>query len=110
MAQSKTDKKKSRKPARRRPKILEPMKDIIEALKDCKQLMGEGILTLELQYPYIVLFRVDEEKFKSLEGWDDNKRDRFRRILSQEITFGLQGALTDEPIRSFLPFVDTEED
>nr|BDD45821.1 hypothetical protein 20 [bacterium] len=105
MAQSKKDgEKKKKKPARKDRKLrFEPIESIIEALKNCKRLMDERIITLELRYPYKVRFRIDEEKFKALKGWDDEKRDRFRNILSQEVTFGLQSALSGTLFGGFLP-------
>ena len=43
------------------------MEDIIEALKDCKQLMGEGIITLELQYDNveIAIYRTSDNVLMS---------------------------------------------
>lgn len=111
MAETKEQAKKIKKKAQRRSKsAIEPMDHILEALRDCNQLMDQGIITLELQYPHRVLFRVDEERFKSLENWDNEKQKKFRRLLSEEITLGLQSALSGDVIPNFAPFIDLREE
>ncbi len=111
MAETKEQAKKIKKKAQRRSKsALEPMDHILEALRDCNQLMDQGIITLELQYPHRVVFRVDEETFKSLENWDNEKQKKFRRLLSEEITLGLQSALSGDVIPNFGPFIDLREE
>lgn len=111
MAQSSTKKKKSKESAKgKKPVFFPPMKDINEALKNCRRLMDDGVITLELRIPFRVVFRIDEEKFKNLEGWSDKKQSKFRKILSEEITIGMQSALSDLPFRRYIPFIDSDKD
>ena len=111
MAETKEQAKKTKRKAQRRSKSdLEPMDHILEALRDCKQVMDQGIITLEIQYPHRVVFRVDEERFKSLENWDNEKQKKFRLILSREITLGLQSALSGDVFPDFIPFMEQKED
>lgn len=84
---------------------FEPIKDVQKALHDCRKLMDDGIIILELRYPYNVVFRIDEEKFENLDSWDEKKRKKFRRLLSQEITSGLEGALSGDIVPAFVPHV-----
>ena len=110
MAKAKTEgKKQGKKTKEEKESPFEPIKDIRKALHDCRKLMDDGIISLELQYPYNVVFRIDEEKFKNLDNWDEKKRKKFRRLLSQEITLGLESALS-EGISPFIQpgFVDSE--
>jgi len=111
MAETKEPAKKIKKKAQKRSRpVLEPMDRILEALRDCKQLMDKGIIKLELQYPHTVVFRVDEERFKSLENWDSEKQKTFRRLLSQEITLGLQSALSGDIMDNFIPIIDPKKE
>ncbi len=110
MTKAKTEvKKQGKKTKEEKESPFEPIKDIRKALHDCRKLMDDGIISLELQYPYNVVFRIDEEKFKNLDNWDEKKRKKFRRLLSQEITLGLESALS-EGISPFIQpgFVDSE--
>jgi hypothetical protein len=106
MAKAKTEGKKQGKKAKgEKESPFEPIKDIRKALHDCQKLMDDGIISLELRYPYDVVFRVDEEKFENLDNWDEKKRKKFRRLLSQEITLGLEGALSGDIVPAFAPHV-----
>jgi len=106
MAKAKTEGKKQGKKAKgEKESPFEPIKDIRKALHDCQKLMDDGIISLELRYPYDVVFRVDEEKFENLDNWDEKKRKKFRRLLSQEITLGLEGALSGGIVPAFAPHV-----
>jgi len=106
MAKAKTEEKKQEKKAKgEKESPFEPIKDIRKALHDCRKLMDNGVISLELRYPYNVVFRVDEEKFENFDNWDEKKRKKFRRLLSQEITFGLEGALSGEIVPAFAPHV-----
>ena len=106
MAKAKTEGKKQGKKAKgEKESPFEPIKDIRKALHDCRKLMDDGVISLELRYPYDVVFRVDEKKFENLDNWDEKKRKKFRRLLSQEITLGLESALSGEIAPSFAPHV-----
>ncbi len=105
MAKTKSEEEITDSKKTKRTSPFEPMHDIREALKDCSTLIKQGIITLELIYPYNVRFRVDEEKFDSLSTWDGEKRKKFRGILSHEITLGLQSALSGELLPHFAPFI-----
>lgn len=110
MAKAETEGKKQGKKAKgEKESPFEPIKDVRKALHDCRKLMDDGVISLELRYPYDVVFRVDEEKFENLDNWDEKKRKKFRRLLSQEITLGLESALS-EGISPFiqLGLVDSE--
>lgn len=104
MAKAETKGKKQGKKAKGREESpFEPIKDIRKALQDCRKLMDDGVISLELRYPYDVVFRVDEKKFENLDNWDEKKRKKFRRLLSQEITSGLEGALSGDIFPAFAP-------
>ena len=106
MAKAKTEGKKQGKKAKgEKESPFEPIKDVRKALHDCRNLMDDGVISLELRYPYTVVFRVEEEKFKNFDSWDEKKRKKFRRLLSQEITSGLEGALSGEIVPAFAPYV-----
>lgn len=106
MAKAETKGKKQGKKAKGREESpFEPIKDIRKALQDCRKLMDDGVISLELRYPYDVVFRVDEKKFENLDNWDEKKRKKFRRLLSQEITSGLEGALSGDIVPAFAPRV-----
>lgn len=110
MAKAKTEGKKQGKKAKgEKESPFEPIEDIRKALHDCRKLMDDGIISLELRCPYNVVFRVDEENFENFDNWDEKKRKKFRRLLSQEITLGLESALS-EGISPFIQpgFVDSE--
>ena len=106
MAKAKTEEKKQEKKAKgEKESPFEPIKDVRKALHDCRKLMDDGVISLELRCPYNVVFRVDEEKFENLDSWDEKKRKKFRRLLSQEITSGLEGALSGDIVPAFMPHV-----
>ncbi len=106
MAKAKTEGKKLGKKAKgEKESPFAPIRDVRKALHDCQKLMDDGIISLELRYPYDVVFRVDEEKFKNLDNWDEKKRKKFRRLLSQEITSGLESALSGDIVPAFAPHV-----
>ncbi|MBW2605912.1 MAG: hypothetical protein JRE28_16645, partial [Deltaproteobacteria bacterium] len=70
MAKAKTEGKKPRKKAKGEEKSpFEPIKDVRKALHDCRKLMDDGVISLELRCPYNVVFRVDDEKFENLDSW-----------------------------------------
>ena len=105
MAEAKTEGKKQGKKAKGEKSPFASIKDVRKALHDCRKLMDDGVISLELRCPYSVVFRVDEEKFKNSDGWDEKKRKKFRRLLSQEITSGLESALSGDIIPAFAPDV-----
>ena len=72
--------------------------------------VAQVIITLELRFPVTVVFRVDEEKFNNLAGWDEKKQKKVRARLSEEISFGLQSALSGRSLVFFLPFIDSDQD
>ncbi len=110
MPQRSTKKQKSKEPAKgKKSDFFPPMKDINEALKNCRRLMDDGVIILELRVPFTVIFRIDEEKFKNLEGWSDKKQSKFRKILSEEITIGMQSALSDSPFMRYGPFMESDQ-
>lgn len=110
MAKAKTEGKKQGKKAKEEKESpFEPIKDIRKALHDCRKLMDDGVISLELRYPYDVVFRVDEEKFENLDNWGEKKREKFRRLLSQEITLGLESALSGDIVSAFGPPVFDSE-
>ena len=82
-----------------------PIRDVRKALHDCRKLMDDGVISLELRCPYNVVFRVDDEKFENLDSWDEKKREKFRKLLSQEITLGLESALSGEIVPAFAPYI-----
>lgn len=104
MAKAKTEGKKSGKKAKGdKESPFAPIKNVQKALHDCRKLMDDGIISLELRCPYNVVFRVDEKKFENLDNWDEKKRKKFRGLLSQEITSGLEGALSGDIMPAFAP-------
>lgn len=104
MAKAETKVKKQGKKAKgKKESPFEPIKDIRKALHDCRKLMDDGVISFELRYPYDVVFRVDEKKFENLDSWDEKKREKFRKLLSQEITSGLEGALSGDIFPAFAP-------
>lgn len=105
MAKAKTEGEKQGKKAKGEKSPFAPIKDVRKALHDCRKLMDDGIIGLELRYPYNVVFRIDEKKFENLDSWDKKKREKFRRLLSQEITSGLESALSGDIIPAFAPDV-----
>ena len=106
MAKVKTEgKKPGKKTKGEEQSPFEPIKDVQKALHDCRKLMDDGVISLELRCPYNVVFRVDNEKFENLDNWDEKKREKFRGLLSQEITSGLEGALSGEIVPAFAPYV-----
>ena len=111
MAKAETEGKKQGKKAKgEKESPFEPIKDIRKALHDCRKLMDDGVISLELRCPYNVVFRVDEEKFENFDNWDEKKRKKFRRLLSQEITSGLEGTLSGDILPAFPPHavIDSE--
>lgn len=106
MAKAKTEgEKPGKKTKEEKESPFEPIKDVRKALHNCRKLMDDGVISLELRYPYNVVFRVDEKKFENLDSWDEKKREKFRRLLSQEITSGLEGALSGDIVPAFAPHV-----
>ena len=102
MTKAKTEGKKQGKKAKGEEESpFAPIKDVRKALHECQKLMDDGIIRLELRYPYDVIFRVDEEKFGNLDSWDEKKRKKFRRLLSREITSGLESALAGDIMPTF---------
>ena len=81
---------------------FEPIEEVAKAAEECRRLIAQGIITLELRYPVEVQFRIDEEKYKTL-GKSEAEDKRFREILGDEITKGLISALTDDIFDSFPP-------
>jgi hypothetical protein len=81
---------------------FEPIEDVVRAAEECKRLIEQGIITLELRYPDDVHFRIDEDKYQTL-GKSKQDDRKFRKMLREEIRSGLVSALTGDINDSFPP-------
>ena len=81
---------------------FEPIEDVVKAAEECKRLVEQGIITLELRYPGDVHFRIDEDKYQTL-GKSKQEDRKFREILREEISLGLVSALTGDIADVFPP-------
>jgi hypothetical protein len=97
-----TGKQSRRKKEENYKSPFEPIEDVARAAEECRRLIAQGVITLELRYPDEVQFRIDEEKYRGL-GKTEVENRKFRTLLGDEVTKGLVSALTGDIWRSFPP-------
>ena len=97
---------RAKKPARKGTKPhkspFESLADVAKVAEECKRLIDQEIITIELRYPNEIRFRIDEDAYAGL-GKTKEEDKRFRKVLRKEITVGLVGALTGDIMDALPP-------